>query len=147
MFAPKSILVPTDFSEHSDEAIKQALDIAELHHAKVHLLHVVDRLQQCTIDYCLSKEIMQKIEVESEREASRKMHEEVERILRSKKIDATFDVTVGVPYAEILKHQGEKKADLIVIGSHGRTGLLRHLIGGVAEKVVREAKCPVLLVR
>jgi nucleotide-binding universal stress UspA family protein len=58
-----------------------------------------------------------------------------------------FDVRSGIPYEEILKEQQERKADLIVIASHGRTGLLKSLIGSVAERVMREAKCPVLLVR
>ncbi|MBK7550265.1 MAG: universal stress protein [Syntrophaceae bacterium] len=53
MFTPKSILVPTDFSEHSDRAVRQAVDIAEQHNSKIYLLHVVDRLQQCAIDYCI----------------------------------------------------------------------------------------------
>jgi len=59
----------------------------------------------------------------------------------------TFDVKSGTPYEEILKEQQERKADLIVIASHGRTGILKSFIGSVAERVMREAKCPVLLVR
>ena len=126
MFTPKSILVPTDFSEFSDRAVRQAVDIAEQHNAKIYLLHVVDRLQQCAIDYCIPQETMMKVQSDSEKEATKKMQEEAEKIL---------------------KEQQERKADLIVIASHGRTGLLITLIGSVAERVMREAKCPVLLVR
>jgi universal stress protein A len=147
MFAPKSILVPTDFSEYSDRAIKQALDIAEQNNAKIYLLHVVDRLQQCAIDYCIPVETMMKVQSDSEKEASRKMQDEARKITQAKKIDVTFDVKSGVPFEEILKEQQERKADLIVIASHGRTGIIKSLIGSVAEKVMREAKCPVLLVR
>ncbi|MDD5306803.1 MAG: universal stress protein [Deltaproteobacteria bacterium] len=147
MFAPKIILVPTDFSEHSDEAIKQAVDIAEQNDAKIYLLHVIDKLQQCAVDYCISIETMQQVQAESEKEATRKMKEEVRKIAQSRKVDVTFDVKGGVPYAEILRQQEDRKADLIVIGSHGRTGIMRTLIGSVAEKVMRESKCPVLLVR
>jgi nucleotide-binding universal stress UspA family protein len=147
MFAPKSILVPTDFSEYSDRAIKQAVDIAEQNNAKIYLLHVVDKLQQCAIDYCIPVETMMKVQSDSEKEASRKMQDEAKKITQAKKIDVTFDVKSGVPFEEILKGQQERKADLIVIASHGRTGIMKSLIGSVADKVMREAKCPVLLVR
>ena len=147
MFTPKSILVPTDFSEFSDRAVRQAADIAEQNNAKVFLLHVVDKLQQCAIDYCIPMETMMKVQSDSEKEAAKRMQEEVDKIAKAKKIDVVFDVKSGVPYEEILKEQQERKADLIVIASHGRTGLLKTLIGSVAERVMREAKCPVLLVR
>lgn len=147
MFTPKSILVPTDFSEFSDKAILQAADIAEQNNAKIYLLHVVDRMQECAIDYCIPLETMMKIQADSEKEAARKMQEEADKILKAKKIDVAFDVKSGIPYEEILKEQKERKADLIVIASHGRTGILKSLIGSVAERVMREAKCPVLLVR
>jgi universal stress protein A len=75
------------------------------------------------------------------------MQEEANKILQSKKIDVAFDVKSGSPYEEILREQQERKADLIVIASHGRTGILKSLIGTVAERVMREAKCPVLLIR
>ena len=147
MLIPTRILVPTDFSEYSDRAIKQAVDIAEQNNAKIYLLHVVDRLQQCAIDYCIPVETMMKVQSDSEKEASRKMQDEAKKITQAKKIDVTFDVKSGVPFEEILKGQQERKADLIVIASHGRTGIMKSLIGSVAEKVMREAKCPVLLVR
>jgi nucleotide-binding universal stress UspA family protein len=147
MFAPKRILVPTDFSEYSDKAIELAVEIAEQHKAKIHLLHVVDKLQQCAVDYCIPAERLSKLQSDSERAAVRKMKEEAKKILQLRKIEVAFDVTAGVPFAEILKEQAKRKADLIVIGSRGRTGIMRSLIGSVAEKVMREAKCPVLLVR
>ena len=147
MFTPKSILVPTDFSEFSDRAVQQAVDIAEQNNAKIFLLHVIDKLQQCAIDYCIPMETMMKVQDDSEKEAARKMQEEVDKIVKTKKLDVVFDVKSGVPYEEILKEQQDRKADLIVIASRGRTGILKTLVGSVAERVVREAKCPVLLVR
>jgi nucleotide-binding universal stress UspA family protein len=143
MFTPKTILVPTDFSEFSDRAVRQAADIAEQNNAKVFLLHVVDKLQQCAIDYCIPLETMMKVQSDSEKEASKKMQEEVDKIVKVKKIDVVFDVKSGIPYEEILKDQQERKADLIVSRPR-RTGLLKSFIGSVAERVMREAKCPVL---
>jgi nucleotide-binding universal stress UspA family protein len=147
MFAPKIILVPTDFSEHSDKAIRQAADIAEQNNAKIYLLHVVDKVQQCAVDYCIPVESVTKAQADGAENATQKMREEVQKLLQSRKIDVTFGVKVGVPYEEILQQELDRKADLIVIGSHGRTGVKRAFLGSVAEKVTREAKCPVLLVR
>lgn len=147
MFSPQLILVPTDFSDFSDKAVSLAVEIAERTNAKIYLLHVVDKLQQCAIDYCFPAEEMQRIESGSIKEAVKKMQEEVRKIVQSKKIDVTCDVKVGVPYEEILNEQRGRKADLIVIASHGRTGIMKSLIGSVAERVVRGATCPVMVAR
>jgi nucleotide-binding universal stress UspA family protein len=147
MFAPQLILVPTDFSDFSGKAVGLAVDIAERMNAKVRLLHVVDKLQQCSLDYCFPAEEIQSIESGSMKEAARKMKEEVRKIAQARKIEITCDVRAGVPYEEILNDQKEKKADLIVIASHGRTGIVKSLIGSVAERVVRGATCPVLIAR
>ena len=145
--APQLILVPTDFSNFSDKAVSLAVEIAERTNAKVRLLHVVDKLPQCTIDYCLMVEEMQRIESDSMKEAARKMKEEVRKIVQSRKIDVTCDVKAGVPYEEILNEQKGGNADLVVIAAHGRTGIMKSLIGSVAERVVRGAACPVLVAR
>ena len=147
MFAPQLIIVPTDFSDYSDKAIRIAAEIAEGASSKLHLLHVVDKLQQCVMDYCMLVEEMQKIESGSMKEASKKMQEEVRKIIQSRKIEVTCNVKAGVPYEGILDEQKEKKADLIVIASHGRTGIMKTLIGSVAERVARGATCPVMVVR
>ncbi len=148
MFTPKKILVPTDFSEYADEALKEAVDIAQKFNAKIYLLHVIDEgLQQCVSDYCLSNEVMEQIDRESTKLSKERMDAEVRKIIDEKKVDIVFDIKKGFPYETILKEQENAGADLIVIASHGRTGLLKHLIGSVAEKVVRSAKCPVLLVK
>jgi universal stress protein A len=145
MFAPKSILVPTDFSEYADRALKEAVDIAVQNKSRIYLFHVVDKLQPCVVDYCIKDEVLMAVEKESIRVSQEKMQKEVARIAKEQQLDIVFDIKTGVPYEEILKEQQDKKADLIVIASHGRTGLL-HLLGSVADKVMRSAKCPVLLV-
>ena len=71
----------------------------------------------------------------------------INKVFKSKDVEVVSDVKKGTPLEEILKEQQSKKMDLIVIASHGKTGLLSHLIGSVAEKVARGAKCPVMLVR
>jgi len=147
MFTPKSIIVPTDFSEYSQKALQSAVDIAERTNARVYLVHVVDRIQQCVTDYCINEGTMRQIENESLNISREKMRKEVDAISKSRNVNISFDVKAGIPSEEILKEQEAKNADLIVIASHGRTGILKHLTGSVADRVIHYARCPVLLVR
>ncbi len=148
MFAPKSILVPTDFSEFADEALKDAVEIAKKFNSKIYLLHVFDEgMHQCVADYCLSGEVVAQLESEAMKTSRERMEKEVQAIAKEKQIEIVFDIKKGFPYETILNEQQEKGIDLIVIASHGKTGLLKQLIGSVAEKVIRSAKSPVLLVK
>ena len=148
MFAPKNILVPTDFSKYSDTALKKAIDIATQHDTKIYLLHVIDeQIHQCAVDYCLSYEVVKQLEKESLKASKDKLKKEADAIVKAKKIKVVFDVKNGVPSEVILSEQKAKKIDLIVIASHGKTGLLKQLMGSVADKVVKGSKCPVIVVK
>ena len=147
MFAPKQILVPTDFSTYSDKALKEAIDIAKQHGSTIHLLHVISIIRQCSIDYCITSEIMAELEKQSTETAQKRIKEEIDKFPESKAVTIIPEVKNGAPYEEILKDQKEKNIDLIVIASHGTTGFLHHFLGSVAERVTKGAKCPVLLLR
>ena len=147
MIAPKKILVPTDFSKFSDNALKQAYDIAKQYKAKIYLLHVIEVVQTCSIDYCLDDQTVRALDEKSLEFSEKMIRKQINKVLKSKDVEVVSDVKKGRPLEEILKEQQSKKMDLIVIASHGKTGLLSHLIGSVAEKVARGAKCPVMLVR
>lgn len=148
MFAPKSILVPSDFSEFSDRALQKAADLAKEYKSRIYLLHVIDEgLQQCVADYCLSDEVIKRMEADERAASQRLLEQQVSRVPDSAGLDISFDIRKGHPAEEILKDQQEKNPGLIVIASHGRTGLLHNLLGGTADKVLRRAGCPVLLVR
>lgn len=148
MFKPKNILVPTDFSEHSDKALRQALDIAEKFNSKVFLLHVVDKgIQQCVADYCLPKETFEQLERESVSKSRELMEHEVSMVAGRPAVEIDFDVQKGVPYDVILQEQQDKDIDLIVIASHGKSGLMGHLMGNVADRVAERATSEVLIVR
>jgi universal stress protein A len=146
MFAPKNILVPTDFSAYSDKALKKAVEIASQHKSKIYLLHVVDEVMQCAVDYCLEISLVKQIEKQSLKFAKEKLQKEVEELAPSKSIQIIADVKMGDTYETILKEQKDKRIDLIVIASHGKKGVVHHL-GSIADKVMRGAKCPVLLVK
>jgi universal stress protein A len=148
MFAPKNILVPTDFSKFADAALKKAVDIATQSDTKIYLLHVIDeQIQLCAVDYCLSQELVKQLEKESIKASRDKLQKEASAIIKAKKIKVIFDVKNGVPSEVILSEQKAKKIDLIVIASHGKTGILKQLMGSVADKVVKGSKCPVMVVK
>jgi nucleotide-binding universal stress UspA family protein len=148
MFAPKNILVPTDFSKYANAALKKAVDIATQHDTEIYLLHVInEQIQQRAYDYFFSYEVVKQLEKEGVKASRDKLKEEDEGIIKEKKIKVIFDVKNGVPSEVILSEQKAKKIDLIVIASHGKTGILKQLMGSVADKVVKGSKCPVMVVK
>ena len=147
MFQPRKILVPTDFSEDSELAFRKALSIAAMYQARIFLLHVISNtVQQNLADYCLDQSIVARVLSESIVFSNDKLQEEIDRNQQNGDIKVVPDVRKGQPYEEILKEASERKIDLIVIASHGKTGLQKYFIGSVTEKVMKEAKCPVLLI-
>jgi nucleotide-binding universal stress UspA family protein len=147
MPVPKRIVVATDFSEHSDRALRYALDLAGACDAQVFFVHVVETIQQCVTDYCINESTVRQIEEQSAQVSREKMRKEVESLTRIRRVNITFDVRTGNPAEEILKEQEDKEAELVVVGSHGRSGFIGHITGSVADRVVHHARCPVLLVR
>jgi len=148
MFSPKRILVPTDFSNHSDKALNRALEIAQEYGSKVYLLHVVDEnIQQCAVDYCINPALIEQMTVESNNASKAKMEKQAKKARGSKDIDVISAVRQGIPYTEIVNYELKNKIDLVVMAPHGRSGILSHLMGSVADKVVHFSKCPVLLLR
>lgn len=147
MFSPKTILVPTDFSEYSDKALQEAIDIAQKFNAKIYLLHVIELVIHCTVDYCLDPQTITQVENESIQASKKMIQDQINKVGEAKIVQIIPDIRKGAPYEEILKAQEEKMIDLIVIASHGQTGVKRFLVGSVAEKVLRHSKGPVLLVK
>ncbi|MDP3260025.1 MAG: universal stress protein [Thermodesulfovibrionales bacterium] len=141
----KKILFPTDFSEGSDNALPYAADMAKHYGAKLYLLHVIQDIAEAMgwyVPHVSLDELYRDIEGNAAKEIDRYGIEEFRGLKDIERI-----VVKGTPYKEILKFAGEKKADIIVIGTHGRKGLDRVIFGSTAEKVVRDAPCPVLSVR
>ena len=133
------ILVPTDFSTHADHALDYALALAKELQARITLLHVIYRppMGEASLLTYLA---------EVEAEARQALERRVQR-LREAGLQGTYIMVHGVPWQEIVEAAGVQKADLIVMGTHGRTGVLHVLLGSVAEKVLRHAPCPVLVTR
>ncbi len=144
MISIKNILCPVDYSVYSEMALNYAIEFAEKYHAKLYLMHVLDIRV-----YDINNPDLYDINIVDE-ETLAKLRE---RLLRCVTEDTRGKIAVealiiqGVPFAEIIKASKEYKIDLIVIGTHGRTGISHAIMGSVAEKVVRKAPCPVLTIR
>lgn len=147
MFSPKRILVPTDFSQYSDRAVSIAIDIAKQNGARIYLLHVVGIIQTCAVDYCFDQGTLDALEKKGSDSAVGLIRQQLEKFPQAKSVEIITDVRKGTPYEGILSEQKDKEIDLIVMSSHGKTGLLNYLMGSVADKVIRNAACSVLLVR
>jgi nucleotide-binding universal stress UspA family protein len=145
---PTKILVPTDFSEYSDKALIQALDIAQEYKAKVYVVHVVhEKISHSLDDYELTPESIKSMETKMVNGARKKLQKQIDKIPQSKEVEVFSEVVRGIPSEEILKMQTEKDIDLIIISSLGRTGLAKYFIGGVARNVLKGSICPVLLTK
>ena len=145
-FQPKKLLVPTDFSKPSEMAMNKALDLARTFGSKIYLLHVIDdEIQQCSIDYCLDAETVSEVFKGSIKQSKKRLGQIIEASGASKDIEVTPDIKTGNPVEEIVKYQKKNGIDLIVMAPHGHRGIMRYFLGGVAEKVVQTAGCPVLL--
>jgi universal stress protein A len=148
MLKPTKVLVPTDFSEHSDKALEQALDIAEQYHAKVFLLHVVhEEIHPVILKHSPSKELAQDIKVRHWTETKDRLNIQLNKFPHVKEEEVVTRIREGIPYEKILEFGKEEGIDLIVIASLGRTGIAKYLIGGVARNVLKGSKCPVLLTK
>ena len=150
MLMPTKILVPTDFSEYSDKALAQALDIAKQYDAKVFLLNVIhEELYSLGEGFALglSQEVLQQIVDLPRDKAEENLRIQLNKFLQAKEVKVATNIRQGVPYEEILKEAKEKAIDLIVIASLGRSGIAKYLIGGVARNVLRGSQCPVLLTK
>ena len=140
-----TILVAVDFSDSSDNAFQMALTMAKRFSARLLVLHVINEpvdLRGFYVPHISFEKLEEEIE-----EGAKKM---MESFCRRNFHD--FDnyecmIVPGLPYEQIISQAEDKSADLIVLGTHGRTGLDHVLFGSTAEKVVRKSSLPVLTVR
>jgi len=137
----EDILVPTDGSPAADSAIEHAVNVAERYDATIHALYVVDDSAYATLD-AGSETVVEALESEGEEAVGR-----IATAARDAGIDAVTTVTTGVAYRTILDHVANDGIDLVAMGTHGRRGLDRYLLGSVTERVVRTSDVPVLAVR
>jgi len=143
MIAIKNILVATDFSEASDAALAYGRTLASHFGAALQVVHVVENivLRNVTADGFVG--VLPEVQLEVEAEARKQLDEELSG---GEPQASGLVLTSNVLADAIVSHAAAAGVDLIVIGTHGRKGVSRLLLGSVAERVVRMAPCPVLTV-
>lgn len=149
MFAPKRILVPTDFSSSSRAALDHAAGLADRFGATVVALHVWEPPTLLRTDEALSLsgQLYQTLSDMARKRASDQMDLFLAPLIEHDGLWFRRQVQMGDPADTILDVAEVGQFDLIVMGTHGRTGLRRMILGSVAEQVSRRAACPVLTVR
>lgn len=141
----KAILFPTDFSQGARAAMDHAVSLARDYHARLILLYVIQDISIAEWYIPSSLSVTDLVE-DMQKSAAKEMDKWAAEV--SKQVqDVEKMVVRGVPFVEIIRTAKEKDVNLIVIGTHGRTGIDHMLFGSTAEKVVRKAPCPVLTVR
>ncbi|MFM9059331.1 MAG: universal stress protein [Planctomycetaceae bacterium] len=135
----KTILFPTDFSTASDAALAHAEALAKSSGARLLIVHV----EEPPLAYGGGELYYGLPEPDSER--IQKMLDDVRP--KDPAVPFTHRLTMGDPAGEIIRLAAEEQAEMIVLGTHGRTGMIRFLMGSVAEAIVRRAPCPVLVYR
>ena len=145
MITFKLILCPIDFSDTSAHALETAIELATQLNAKIHLVHVY----QYPAFSMPEADLATPIDLSLQYDYVDRLKQQLED-LRNKYSDSGINVgstlAEGVPYVEIVETAKKINADLIIIGTHGRTGLSHMLLGSVAERVVRSSVVPVLSV-
>jgi nucleotide-binding universal stress UspA family protein len=145
----EKILIATDGSKHSEKAAEEALEVAKLTEGKVMALYVADMSKYFApvdMSYNIADEVIEGIRssVQKDGEVAVKR---LEKMAKEAEIPFEGKIIEGNPADDILKFAEENKVNLIVMGSIGKTGLDKFLLGSVAEKVVRNSRIPVLVVR
>jgi nucleotide-binding universal stress UspA family protein len=142
----RRILVPTDFSKYSMAAVTYGAALAEKFGAELYFLHVVQDLALFIPDaVAIVPPILPPIE-----QFTQAAHEALDRLVHENKLEHLSVqrlVREGNPFSEIIRFAKESDIDLIVMATHGHSGLAHVLLGSVTERVVRKAPCPVLTVR
>ncbi len=143
----KKILFCTDFSENSHYAFTYALNLAKTYKTKLMILHITpEPVHPEQLSIYLPPERLEELKLSQKKELNEQLQKHyLDKMERFK--DYQVMIKTGEPFIEIIRTSKKEKADLIVMGTHGRTGLDHILFGSTAEKVVRKSTCPVLTVR
>ncbi len=142
----RRILFASDFSKASAKAFATAVTLAKANRATVTILHVIVPFVPFTSEDVIRGDTLEQISIETRRWSQRQL---AKLTAKAKKagIRAVGLIVEGDPAGQIVRAARSKRADLVVVGTHGRTGLTKFFVGSVAQRVVATAPCPVVVVR
>lgn len=141
----KKIMVPIDFSDYSKSALKYAVNFAKVFNAEMHLIYVVEPVIYPP-DFSMGQIAIPSVNVELDDRAREELQKLAEREIPNE-LKKKVIIKTGKPFVEIIETAKEEDIDLIIIATHGHSGVEHILFGSTAEKVVRKAPCPVLTLR
>ena len=140
----QTIVAPTDFSEDAEAAVQQAIELAKTSGARIRLIHVyhIPSYIGSPFGYTYPAELFEDVR----RHAAARL-KEVEQKVQAEGVQVSSELLEGPPSERIVACAEREKADLIVIGTRGLTGLKHVFLGSVAERTLRHAHCPVMTVK
>ncbi len=141
----KKILVPIDFSDYSKNALKYATQFAKQFNAKIYLIYVVEPMIY-PADFSMGQVAIPSTDIDLHSRAEEELKKLSKDIINSNS-QVEILIKTGKPFVEIIEAASANDIDLIIIATHGHTGVEHLLFGSTAEKVVRKAPCPVLTLR
>jgi nucleotide-binding universal stress UspA family protein len=142
----RRILHPTDFSRASGAAFKKAVQMAKSDRAELMIVHVLSPVMPVTGEGYVSPKMYEEI-VASSRTWAQKQLDKLLATAKTSRVRAKGYILEGVAHDQIARFARSRRADLIVMGTHGRSGLAKLFLGSVAGRVIAAASCPVLTVR
>jgi nucleotide-binding universal stress UspA family protein len=140
-----NILVATDFSGDSGKALDEGVKLARRLNAIIFLMHAIDAIDQCSVDYCLNFEDVEATKEKLIREAREKLDEEIMRV-DARDISIIPEVRYGRTYEEIIKDESEKYIDLLVVGQHGRRSFWNRMATHLSTRLVKNPARDILVV-
>lgn len=138
----EKILFPTDFSESAENASRYAMSLAKKYGSKVYVIHVIEPFTYTTefgLDFSAQLKEMEA--------SARRLLDDIVASIKRNNLDVESVLITGEPFVEIIKYARKEQVDLIVMATHGRSGIEHMLLGSVAEKVVRKSPCPVMTIK
>lgn len=141
----KKILVPIDFSDNSKKALRYAIPFAQQFNASLILMYIVEPTIYPS-DFGFGQVGFPDVEKELHEKAISEMSALIESVVPAA-LKSETKVGSGIPFVEITTYAKEEDVDMIIVATHGRTGVEHILFGSTAEKIIRKAPCPVLVVR
>ncbi len=145
--APKTVLVPIDFSDDSIAALDYAIELTKPFGPEIIVLYVLEPIYYASAADMYATSPNLTVLIDEQRKAGRDQLAHIEAGLLKRKIKARALMRTGAPASAIVDSAKKLKVDMIVMGTHGRTGLMHVMIGSIAENVVRKAGCPVVTLR
>jgi nucleotide-binding universal stress UspA family protein len=142
----RRILCTSDFSKTSGKALMSAIDLAKANRARLTIVHVHVPIVPLVPEQYLEASTWDRVDTKTRRWAERQV-EKLNKKARKRGVRASAMTVTGDPAQQIVRMARSKRADFIVVGTHGRRGFSKFFLGSVAERVIATAPCPVMTVR